>query len=238
MKTICTLTLKSALRDPYLLFWSLFFPIAGTIGLGSFIGAEGYPSRIMTGMMCASVVFYAYMTTVFSNLAQRRRGVFNLLHVTPLPLGKYVVSVSSAWTALSLLCSSAVLLAGMLVFQLRISVKSLPLLALAICAAAAGYIFFSFFISSLCKNEGVASLLSNVIVLPLLFCSDAFYSLGAAPGVMRALSRVNPFQFFLNAVRASLQLDAGPYLLALFQLALLILLTLPLAVRTFRYAER
>ncbi|MNC31781.1 hypothetical protein D3C75_801140 [compost metagenome] len=120
MKTIFLLTLKAAPRDPYLLFWSILLPVGGTIGLGLLIGQPEYPLRIMTGMMAVGMLFYAFSTTSFAILGQRRRGVYNPLRVTPMPLWRYICGVSGAWTLISLSCGLLVLGAGTIFFQLGI----------------------------------------------------------------------------------------------------------------------
>ena len=96
MKTIFKLTIKKAIRDPFLIFWSIFFPIVTIIALGILFNTESYTIHILTAMTCVSVLAYSFMTTSFNVLSQRRRGVYNLLKVTPLPLYKYIISSSCA----------------------------------------------------------------------------------------------------------------------------------------------
>ena len=91
MKTIFKLTMKKAIRDPFLIFWSIFFPLVIVISLGLFFKMESYTVHILTAMSCVSVLAYSFMTTSFNVLSQRRRGVYNLLKVTPLPLYKYII---------------------------------------------------------------------------------------------------------------------------------------------------
>ena len=42
MKTIFKLTMKKAIRDPFLIFWSIFFPLVIVISLGLFFKMESY----------------------------------------------------------------------------------------------------------------------------------------------------------------------------------------------------
>lgn len=144
MNTIFRLTLKSATRDPFLLFWSIVLPIGGTIGLGMFIKSPDYPERILTGMMAVSILFYSFMTTSFAVLTQRRRGVYNLLRVTPMSLWKYICSISGAWTLTSLVCAILVLISGIFVFELNIAVRSIVALIPVIIIATISYVFLSF----------------------------------------------------------------------------------------------
>lgn len=237
MAIIFRLVLKSALRDPYLLFWSILLPVGGTLALGYFVDLSDYPMRIATGMMAMAVLFYALTTTIYAVLAQRRRGVYRLLRITPMPLWQYICSVSGAWTLIALVCAWLVWGAGSLMFQLPFAWGSFGLLTLTVLVAALGYVFASFFVSSLCRSEAHASMISNFILLPLLFGSEAFYSLHHAPYWIQTVSRLNPFQWFVDGLRSSLEGNVGDWLLRMGCLLAVMLIALLAAVRTFKFSE-
>jgi ABC-2 type transport system permease protein len=237
MKTIFGLTLKAAFRDPYLLFWSILLPAGGMVGLGLFIGAPSYPTRILTGMMAASILFYALVTSAFSVLTQRRRGVYNLLHVTAMPLWQYVTAVSGAWTLVSGICAAMLLLVGSLVLKVAVPLSALFALVPILLFAAIGYVLSSFIVASISKTEGHVSMICNIVMLPLMFLSDAFYSLDAAPGWLLGISRANPFQWFVSGLREALSGDTLNWLIHAGLLLLILIAALLLAVRTFRYKD-
>ncbi|MFT3983609.1 MAG: ABC transporter permease [Lachnospiraceae bacterium] len=237
MKTIFSLTFKSASRDPFLLLWSIILPIGGAIGLGIFIKTPHYQEHILTGMIAVSILFYSFMTTSFAILLQRRRGVYNLLRVTPMPLWQYVCAISGAWTLISLLCAILILLSGVLLLKIEIPVQSFFALIPIILIAAAGYVFFSFFIASLSRTENNVSILTNVITMPLLFSSSAFYSLNNTPEFLQTINRFNPFQWFVDGLRNALDLAWLSYLTDLGLVSLAAIAALILALRTFRYRD-
>ncbi len=174
------------------------------------------------------------MTTAYSILTQRRRGVYHLLRITPLPLWKYICSISSAWTLTSVLCGVVVLLSGVLVFQLTISALSVLLIVPIIFFASIGYVFLSFFVASLTRTEGNLSMITSVGILPFLLCSNAFYSLESVPHWIQALSHFNPFQWFVDGLRSSLVLDWSNYMISTGLLIVVGIITLVLALRTFK----
>jgi ABC-2 type transport system permease protein len=237
MKTIFSLTFKTASRDPFLLLWSIILPIGGAIGLGIFIQSPEYPQHILTGMMAVSILFYAFTTTSFAILTQRRRGVYNLLRVTPLPLWKYICSISGAWTLTSFLCAMLVLLSGILVLNLKVSPLTFLALIPALILATLSYVFFSFFIASMSRTENNVSILTNIITLPLLLSSSAFYSLNSTPKLIRIINWFNPFQWFVNSLRSAFDFTWTSYLFYMGLLLLTVLITLLLALKTFRYAD-
>ncbi|MBW5397756.1 ABC transporter permease [Brachyspira pilosicoli] len=238
MKTIFKLTIKKAIRDPFLIFWSIFFPIVTIIALGILFNTESYTIHILTAMTCVSVLAYSFMTTSFNVLSQRRRGVYNLLKVTPLPLYKYIISSSCAWVMISIISSLFVFISCALFFKLEFSFVSILLFLPIIIAASLVYIFISFFVSSLIKNNETASILYNIILMGSMFLSDGYYSLYNAPSVVKFLSRLNIFQYFLNAVRGAYYFDFQSYFIGLAVLLACLIIALILAVNTFRYVDK
>lgn len=238
MKTIFKLTIKKAIRDPFLIFWSIFFPIVTIIALGILFNTESYTIHILTAMTCVSVLAYSFMTTSFNVLSQRRRGVYNLLKVTPLPLYKYIISSSCAWVMISIISSLFVFISCALFFKLEFSFVSILLFLPIIIAASLVYIFISFFVSSLVKNNETASILYNIILMCSMFLSDGYYSLYNAPSVVKFLSRLNIFQYFLNAVRGAYYFDFQSYFIGLAVLLSCLIIALILAVNTFRYVDK
>lgn len=238
MSKIYKLTMKSALKDSFLILWSLIIPIAGTVGLGYFVKAKSYPKLIGIGMIAASIIFYAFMTTAFVILGHRKRGVYNLLKVTPLSLAKYIISTSSAWMTISIICGYIVFFVGYFVFDYGYSPLGIIVMLPVMIVACLNFIFFSFFVSSFCNNESHLSMVANLITMPLIFCSNAFYSIEKAPKVIKILASINPFQIFVNGLAGALNKDWGKYGLSFGITTVLLAITLILAIRTFKFSEK
>ncbi|PCG20177.1 ABC transporter permease [Brachyspira sp. G79] len=238
MKTIFKLTMKKAIRDPFLIFWSIFFPLVIVISLGLFFNMESYTIHILTAMTCVSVLAYSFMTTSFNVLSQRRRGVYNLLKVTPLPLYKYIISLSCAWVIISIISSLFVFFVCALFFKIEFDFLSVFLFLPVIIIASLLYIFISFFVSSFVKNNETASILYNIILMASMFLSDGYYSLYNAPNIVKFLSKLNIFQYFLNAFRGAFYFDFRSYFIGIAVLFVCLIIALILAVNTFRYADK
>lgn len=234
MNTIFNLSLKAAAREPFLLFWSILMPIGGTLILGYLVGKPDYFIKITTGMMAMGILFYAFTTTVFSLLGQRRRGVYQLLKVTPLPLPRYIMSVSGAWTLVSLICALLVLTVGAVCFDIALTIASLVMIAIVCILAAMGYVFLSFFVSGLCKTEAQASIATNLITMPLLLGSEAFYALDAAPGWVKMIVLMNPFQWLLNGLRSGISGNSQDWAVSVAVLVIFLGAALFLAVASLK----
>ena len=235
MKVIFVLNLKSSIKDMYLLFWSILMPFAAIIALKIFL--PSYAGNYVEGIIAVSVFFYSFMTTAFIALSQRKRGVYNLLHATPLPLWKYIVSISSAWAIVAIILSYIVLLFAMIINQLNFTFKILLYMTPIILIASLSFVFLSFFISSLVKNEGHLSMTANVLMIPMLLCSNAFYTMEKAPNLIQYISLVNPFEWFVNGIKAAFLNNFSTWGESLLLLLGCLALTLIISLKTFKYNE-
>ncbi|MDM5233870.1 ABC transporter permease [Lysinibacillus pakistanensis] len=236
MKTIFFLNLKSSLKDMYLLFWSIFMPCTAIIALKIFL--PNLAGNYTQGMIAVSVFFYTFMTTSFIALSQRRRGVFHLLHATPLPLWKYIVSVSSSWALIAIILSYIILLFSIVVHQLTITLSSLFYLIPVILTASLAFVFLSFFVSSLVKNEGHLSMTANIIMLPMLLCSNAFLTMEKAPNIVQFISRINPFEWFLRGIQGAFYHNYHLWGESILLLLLCLAFSLLISIKTFKYSDQ
>lgn len=236
MKTIFFLNLKSSLKDMYLLFWSIFMPCTASIALKIFL--PNLAGNYTQGMIAVSVFFYTFMTTSFIALSQRRRGVFRLLHATPLPLWKYIVSVSGSWALIAIILSYIILLFSVVVHQPTITFSSLFYLIPVILTASLAFVFLSFFVSSLVKNEGHLSMTANIIMLPMLLCSNAFLTMEKAPSIVQFISRINPFEWFLRGIQGAFHHNYSVWGESILLLLLCLTFTLIISIKTFKYNDQ
>ncbi|KMY31926.1 hypothetical protein ACZ11_07020 [Lysinibacillus xylanilyticus] len=236
MKTVFVLNLKSSIKDMYLLFWSILMPFAAIIALRIFL--PSYAGDYVEGIIAVSVFFYSFMTTAFIALSQRKRGVYNLLHATPMPLWKYIISISSSWAIVAIILSYIVLLFAIVINQLNFSFKILLYMTPIILIASLSFVFFSFFISSLVKNEGHLSMTANVLMIPMLLCSNAFFTMEKAPNLIQYISIVNPFEWFLNGIKSAFLNNFSIWGESLLFLLGCLAVTLIISLKTFKYSDQ
>ncbi|MGE7947999.1 ABC transporter permease [Lysinibacillus sp. NPDC093688] len=236
MKAIFVLNLKSNIKDMYLLFWSILMPFAAIIALRLFL--PSYAENYVEGIIAMSVFFYSFMTTAFIALSQRKRGVYNLLHATPMPLWKYIISISSSWAIVAIILSYIVLLFAIVINQLNFSINIFLYMTPIILIASLSFVFLSFFISSLVKNEGHLSMSANVLMIPMLLCSNAFFTMEKAPKIIQYISLVNPFEWFLNGIKAAFINNFSTWGESLLLLIGCLALTLIISLKTFKYSDQ
>ncbi|MGE7690381.1 ABC transporter permease [Lysinibacillus sp. NPDC097214] len=236
MKAVFVLNLKSSIKDMYLLFWSILMPFAAIIALRLFL--PSYAENYVEGIIAMSVFFYSFMTTAFIALSQRKRGVYNLLHATPMPLWKYIISISSSWAIVAIILSYIVLLFSIVINHLDFPFNTFLYMTPIILIASLSFVFLSFFISSLVKNEGHLSMSANVLMIPMLLCSNAFFTMEKAPNFIRYISLVNPFEWFLNGIKAAFINNFSTWGQSLLLLIGCLALTLIISLKTFKYSDK
>jgi ABC-2 type transport system permease protein len=235
MGTIFKTMFISGLRDGYLLFWSILFPIGLMIGLGTYLDTPSFQERIMIGVLAMSVIFGALNTTAIIVLQQRNRGVYKLLKTTPLPTISFVMIMTAARTLLSVFVSALILMAGLLYFDIDASALSIMMILFVLAIGTLGFTALSFFVANLAQNEAQTNAISNLISLPLLFASEAFYSLTNAPNWVKLIRDISPFNYLIKAMRDSLLEEWQEVWLSILFLVVFTAISIIFAVLTFRW---
>lgn len=237
MITIFRTMLTGILRDVHTLFWTILFPIAMLIGLGLYFDNPEYSERLTAGVLTMNVLFGSTMVTAFQVMAQRNRGVYKLLRVTPFSTAKFILAMASSRTVLTLIVSSGILAVGILLFGVDLSLQGLLMVTLILLVGSVCFTAIGFIAANLSRDESNVNMISNLISFPMLFTSQAFYSLQNAPDWVQFLAHIQPFYYFVEAMGEAVSLgrasaDLGIALAILVGFTALCLL---LAAFTFRW---
>jgi ABC-2 type transport system permease protein len=227
--------LRGALRDRVSLAWAVGFPLVLLVALGFVFPTAGYRRQVLVGMLALSVMFFSLYGIAFESLAQRNQGVYKLLRATPYRTLAFVVNLALARSIVALLSSALVAVVGVLLFHIAVPVTGIVLLAPVLALATLCFTCIGLTVGNLSQTETQVAGLNNLVTLPMIFVSEAFYSLASAPTWVQTLSRVLPLSHVLDGVRAALAGSlagvVGPLLLVLAYT----LLALALAVFSFRW---
>lgn len=236
MSTVFRTMLIGQFRDPHTLFWTIVTPFVLLLGLGFWFDKPGYAERLLAGVLAVNVLFGPGMVTPFQVMTLRNRGVFKLLRTASLPTSAFITASAGARTALSLVVCACLTAAGCLVFDVRLTLPGLALMLVAVLIGSLCFTAVGFISGNLGRNESATSMISNLICMPMLFASEAFYSLEHAPRWVQIASLLHPFSHFVNVlsdgVRSGWQASTWTSLAAL---AAFTLLCLSMAAATFRW---
>lgn len=235
MANIIRISLEKDIKDFYLLFWSIFLPFATLVSLAFF--EVNVSENLLFGLITMSIFFYCCTTNSFSIFAQRKRGVFDLLTITPFSLWKYLSSITISQAVIACTVSILLLYSENSIFDLKISALQFVLFIPFFFMGSAVFTLIGFILSSSPKNEGQLSISSNLVMIPFFLCSSIFLKLDNSPMVVQWLSWINPVEWLQNSYRSILASNFPDYLVSVAILFVFLVITLMISTKTFRIKE-
>ncbi|HSO52549.1 MAG TPA: ABC transporter permease [Actinomycetes bacterium] len=202
---------KLFLRNPFSAFFSLAFPLMfllllGSLNSGQTLEARGgipYIQFLTPGLLAFAVVSTCYTGLVTGVAMNRDMGILKRVRGTPLPASVYVAArmLSSVWFSVV----SAVLMVGVgvVLFDLEVVWRMLPAAVGTLLLGAACFCALGMAVAALVPNGEAAPAVANFTVLPVVFISDLFFPMDAAPAWLRALGSVFPVKHFALALEAT-----------------------------------
>lgn len=201
------LLLKASLRDKLALFWAVLFPIALLLGLGIAFPQAAYHENLLAGVLAMSTFFSTLWTIAFESVMLRTQGVYKLLRLTPFRTFRFILELAGAKSVSALLSCVVVYGVGVILWRLETSPLITFLLFFVLPFGTLCFMMLGFLVSNFARDIAQVSLLLNLVGMPLLFLSEAFYSLERAPTWISALSQFLPFQHFVLALQGASNSD-------------------------------
>ncbi len=168
----------------------------------SAFGTTDYFSFLAVGML-AFIVLFTSMMSGMSIVWDRRFGFLDKLLSTPVSRGSIVVAKILNSTIRSLVQAAVVLviavLLGMSVAHLSVSGILLTFFALFLLSFGMSSLFVLLALRS--KDWQSQMMVVNLLNLPLLFASNAFFPTKFMPSWLQAVASVNPVSFAINIGR-------------------------------------
>lgn len=235
MTTIFKTMMMTSLRDKITLFYSVLFPIGLLAGLGYYFDNDAYTPKLLTGVISLSTIFWGVSGIAFQVHWQRSRGVFKLLKLTPYPIMAFIFLMTAARTVIGVIINLLVLLAGIVLFGISVSAGAVILFTGMTVVGTLCFTCLGFFISNFANNEGQINMISNLFYLPMVFGSDAFYSLNHAPRWVIKMGELFPLQYYVHGLRSALDFSGGSLMKPLIVLVGYMIGLLVIAALTFKW---
>jgi ABC-2 type transport system permease protein len=189
-------------RNPAAAFFTFVFPLMFMVIFNVLIG-RGNPeaSRFFT----PAIIVFAVITATYTNLAMsvtmaRDEGILKRMRGTPLPAWAYLAGRIGHAIAIGVLLVIIVAAFGALFYGVEVPWRQLPQLLLTLVLGAATFCILGLALTSFVPNADAAPAVVNATVLPLLFISNVFIRLDAAPAWIEAVSRFFPVRHFADAM--------------------------------------
>ncbi len=191
------------------LLWLLLF--GGVFARARVIPTGGLPYTdfMAPGILGQSALFVSIFYGV-GVLWERDLGITNKFLVSPTPRSALVLgkALSAGVRALSqvLIIYAAALLLGV---RLNWNPLALAGVLLAVVLGAALFATLSLIVACLVRTRERFMGIGQLLTMPLFFASNAIYPIGLMPDWLRALSRVNPLSYQVDALRALMLRDGA-----------------------------
>lgn len=219
------------------LLWLLVFGAALSRARGLTTGGVPYQSYIVPGVLAQSVLFIA----IFSGLAviwERDLGVTQRILVAPVARSAVILG-KAAGAGVRAMTHVAIVL--VVVAAARIHIRwSVAGVAGTLAVSGLGAVLFSavsMVIASAVRTREQFMGLGQLVTLPLLFASNALYSVSLMPGWLQAVARANPLTYQVEALRRAL-VGVGPDRLGLDVAVLVGVTAVAVAVASRTYPAR
>jgi len=209
MRKMGTEELIGMLIQPVL--WVFLFSrgMAGMLG-GSMSSGE-YVSFMLPGIMALTALGGA-IGGGYTWLSERNMGLVREYWVAPVSRSGILLGNSFANITKSLLQTAAIVLVGLLAgavfsFNLAGVIGSIVLVV----GYGLGFSSIALAIASSTDNEGGYHSMMMLLNLPLLFLSNALYSLESLPPWMLIAAKLNPTSYLVDGIRQLMMKDSGDF---------------------------
>ena len=201
--------LRKLSRDPTELLTRAVQPALWLIVFGEvFTRVRAIPTGNLTyleflapGVLAQSVLFSA----IFFGIAviwERDLGIIHKLLVSPAYRGALVMGKALS-AGLRGLSQGVIIYVLALVMGIHLQFSPLPLLGVAFIVMLGSALFatFSLIVACIVKTRERFMGIGQVLTMPLFFASNAIYPLAIMPPWLRAVARVNPLTYLVDALR-------------------------------------
>lgn len=208
--------LRKLARDPIELFTRAIQPTLWLLVFGQVFGRLraiptgnlSYLTFMVPGILAQSVLFIAIFYGI-SVIWERDLGILQKLIVTPAARSALVLGKALSAGVRGL---SQGLIIYLLALLLRVPIRSRPSAIVGVLGfiilASALFSTFSLAVACLVKTRERFMGIGQVLTMPLFFASNAIYPLSVMPVWLRALAKINPLSYQVDALRA-LMVEGG-----------------------------
>jgi ABC-2 type transport system permease protein len=154
------------------------------------------------GIIAMAVMSTSIFGTVGINTELRQKGVLRKLATTPLTRGEWLLSNMFYQLIMSLFATIAILLVGVLVFDLHFSLNFfLPLFIILNVFAFSGT---GMLITRFVKEAQSAEAAANAIMFPMMFLAGTFFPLESMPEFLQGVALILPLYYVNEGLRSSM----------------------------------
>jgi ABC-2 type transport system permease protein len=183
------------------ILWLLLFGQVMAHVRGMNVGGGSYLDFLAPGILAQSVLFVAIFYGL-SAIWERDLGVLHRYMVSPAPRSALVIGKALASSTRGL--SQAIVIYGcsaLMGVGLSLQPSHIAMVALLIVLASALFSTFSLIIACIVKTRERFMGIGQFLTMPIFFASNAIYPIAMMPTWLRAIARINPLSYEVDALR-------------------------------------
>jgi ABC-2 type transport system permease protein len=198
-----------------------------------------YIEFLLPGIMAMSIMQMSVFSVAFVFTRWKEQGILKRLTVTPVRPIEFVTANILTRLLMAVVQASIFVAVGVGVFHVHVA-GPWWLLAVSIVLGSLMFLGLGFTISGLSKNTESVPVLSNLLVFPMLFTGNVFFSISNMPAWLAAVAKFLPLTFVSNAVRGVITEGAGVMEIKwdLLGMAVWGALLITTATLTFRFQDK
>ena len=210
--TFCLVELQKLSHDRTELFTRAVQPVLWLVIFGQTFdrihaiptGSTSYLDFLAPGIIAQSGLFVAIFYGI-QIIWERDAGVLNKLLVTPTPRAALILGKGFS-AGIRALAQVVVVLVVSAILGVALTVNPLNIVAtfVIVMLGSAFFACLSMSIAGIVLKRDRLMGIGQMITMPLFFASNALYPLAVMPAWLRALSKVNPLTYEVNALRGLL----------------------------------
>jgi ABC-2 type transport system permease protein len=244
-RALVTALLRSSLREPVGLFFSVGFAPGLVVILGLVFGNDPKPEFGDRGYIDASLPAFAslvlaitgVMTLPVGHLQLRESGALRRLRATPLSARTWIAADLTQNSIVAMTGLVLALLVGVVAFGVDLP-RSILGVVLACALGLCSFLALGYALAGVYPSATAAMGIGNPLMILLMITSGAFVPLAALPPGVQAVMRFSPIRHFVDLVKG--QWAGEPWSDHWVPVAILlgmVLVLAPLGARLFRWSS-
>ena len=202
---------KSFWRNPAAAFFTFVFPLMFLVIFNLIFGNDTTP-RFCNGrefslstFFIPAIAAFSVITACYTNISigvtfARDEGVLKRIRGTPLPAVSYMAARIAHAIMVAVILVVIVVTFGRAFYNVDIPSTTMPAFLVSIAVGAACFAALGLAVTAFVPNPDAAPAVINASILPLLFISDVFIPLDAAPKWLGQFAGVFPVKPFSHAL--------------------------------------
>ncbi|OGE85571.1 MAG: hypothetical protein A3J48_04610 [Candidatus Doudnabacteria bacterium RIFCSPHIGHO2_02_FULL_46_11] len=198
-------TFKMIVRDKQTLYFSLVFPVLMMVFLkvlfaNTMINGVNYIDFVIPGLVGMSVMQLGVFAVAFVVAQQKEKGIIRRLLATPMRASEFLAAQVISRVVISVMQVLLLISVAILVLSFAMNGSFLALIVIGIFGSFV-FLALGFVVAGLAKSVEATPVVGNMIIFPMIFFGDIFFSLNNAPKWVQTISDYLPIKYLVDSMR-------------------------------------